>query len=253
MAETESLPIVENEQVKALLALLKDNNAAGYSEFSSLIGHVTEMEQRLFEATQELKAMRQEMQNHSLKGSLQKTYKALEANAAVMGQRLFKLKEQIIGGCKNILTDFKERGAVALDGITQFLHLRPALESIQKVAENSIQSSDRATARIDAFSAEYHEAGQHLKNMGRTLRGKPAKQDIKESGKIAGALKAVIYKERSCVSTIKDSAERSLETLDRLAQIAQRRPSVLKTMREQAAKTEPIKSQAVKANDIEGR
>ena len=45
-------PIAENEQVKALLALLKDNNTPGYEEFAKLIGHVSEMEQRLSEATE---------------------------------------------------------------------------------------------------------------------------------------------------------------------------------------------------------
>ena len=56
MAETDSQPIAENEQVKELLALLKDNNTPGYEEFAKLIEHVTGMEQRLLEATEELKA-----------------------------------------------------------------------------------------------------------------------------------------------------------------------------------------------------
>ena len=64
----------------------------------------------------------QGLQDHSLKDSLQKSCKAMEASVAAMRQRLSKLKEQIIDGCRHILTDFKERGAVALNGITQFLH-----------------------------------------------------------------------------------------------------------------------------------
>ena len=87
MTETDSQPIAENEQVKELLALLKDNNTPGYEEFSKLIEHVTGMEQRLLEATEELKAVRQEMQglqNHSLKDALQKSYTAMEANISVM-------------------------------------------------------------------------------------------------------------------------------------------------------------------------
>lgn len=48
MTETDSQPIAENEQVKELLALLKDNNTPGYEEFAKLIEHVTGMEQRLF-------------------------------------------------------------------------------------------------------------------------------------------------------------------------------------------------------------
>ena len=86
MTETDSQPIAENEQVKELLALLKDNNTPGYEEFAKLIEHVTGMEQRLSEATEELKAVRQEMQglqNHSLK--------VLSKRAVRLWRRIFPL------------------------------------------------------------------------------------------------------------------------------------------------------------------
>ncbi len=194
MTETDSQPIAENEQVKELLALLKDNNTPGYEEFAKLIEHVTGMEQRLLEATEELKAVRQEMQglqNHSLKDTLQKSCKAMEMNISVMRHRLSELKGQIINGCRNILADFRERGTVALNGITQFLHVRPVLESIQSAAEKSMQANNRAVARIDAFSTEYHEMERHLKNMGRAIQGKPAETDAKENGRLPGCSKVL--------------------------------------------------------------
>ena len=256
MAETDSQPIAENEQVKELLALLKDNNTPGYEEFAKLIEHVTGMEQRLSEATEELKAVRQEMQglqNHSLKDALQKSCKAMEANISAMRHHLSELKDQIINGCRNILTDFRERGAVALNGITQFLHVRPVLESIQSAAEKSMQVSNRAVARIDAFSTEYHEMGRHFKNMGRTLQGKPAETDAKENGKIARVFKGAFKVEGALISSINRNAEWALNTLARLEQTAERRPSVLEAMREQAAKTELAKKQPAPSHDKESR
>ena len=256
MAETDSQPIAENEQVKELLALLKDNNTPGYEEFAKLIEHVTGMEQRLLEATEELKAVRQEMQglqNHSLKDALQKSCKAMETNISVMRHRLSKLKGQIRNGCRNILDDFRERGAVALNGITQFLHVRPVLESIQSAAEKSMQASNRAVARIDAFSTEYHEMGRHLKNMGRTLQGKPAEADAKENGKVARVFKGAFKVEGALIFSINRNAEWALNTLARLEQTAERRPSVLEAMREQAAKTEPAKKQPAPSHDKESR
>lgn len=92
MTETDSQPIAENEQVKELLALLKDNNTPGYEEFAKLIEHVTGMEQRLLEATEELKAVRQEMQglqNHSLKDALQKSCKAKQLRQMIHREGLF--------------------------------------------------------------------------------------------------------------------------------------------------------------------
>ena len=40
-------PIAENEQVKALLALLKENDSPAYVDFAKLIESVTGMENRL--------------------------------------------------------------------------------------------------------------------------------------------------------------------------------------------------------------
>lgn len=194
MAETDSQPIAENEQVKELLALLKDNNTPGYEEFAKLIEHVTGMEQRLLEATEELKAVRQEMQglqNHSLKDALQKSCKAMEANISAMRHRLSELKGQIINGCRNILADFRERGAVALNGITQFLHVRPVLESIQNAAEKSMQASNRAVARIDAFSTEYHEMGRHLKNIAVLFKENLRRQTQKTMERLPGCSKVL--------------------------------------------------------------
>jgi len=199
MTETDSQPIAENEQVKELLALLKDNNTPGYEEFAKLIEHVTGMEQRLSEATKELKAVRQEMQglqNHSLKDALQKSCKAMETNISVMRHRLSELKGQMINGCRNILADFRERGTVALNGITQFLHVRPVLESIQSAAEKSMQASNRAVARIDAFSTEYHEMGRHLKNMGRAIQGKQTQKKMERlpgCSKVLSKWRAPLY------------------------------------------------------------
>ena len=73
-------PIAENEQVKALLALLKENDSPAYVDFAKLIESVTGMENRLSIAVGELEAMRedlQKMQDRSLKASLQKTCNTL--------------------------------------------------------------------------------------------------------------------------------------------------------------------------------
>ena len=99
-------PIAENEQVKALLALLKENDSPAYADFAKLIESVTGMENRLSIAVGELEAMRedlQKMQDRSLKASLQKTCKTLEGNIASMQQKLSELKGKIVEGCRHIL------------------------------------------------------------------------------------------------------------------------------------------------------
>lgn len=119
--------------------------------------------------------------------------------------------------------------------------------------QKSMQASNRAVARIDAFSTEYHEMGRHLKNMGRTLQGKPAEADAKENGKVARVFKGAFKVEGALISSINRNAEWALNTLARLEQTAERHPSVLEAMREQAAKTEPAKKPPAPSHDKESR
>lgn len=247
-------PIAENEQVQALLALLKKHNAAGYEDFSKLIESVTTMESRLSVAVGELEAMRedlQRMQNHSLKASLQKTCKMLENNISSMQNKLSELKGRIIDGCKNILADFKVRGAIALNGIAHVLRLKPALEAIRQNAENHQQASSQAMEKIDAFVSEYHEAGKHLKNMRLALMGKEPAQEAKTAGTAAHYVKAPYRASRACMGIMKKSAERAMSALEKLEQKAERRPSVLEAMREQTAKMEPPKEKTALAKSTE--
>ena len=245
-------PIAENEQVKALLALLKENDSPAYAAFAKLIESVTGMEDRLSIAVGELAAMRedlQKMQDRSLKASLQKPCKTLEGNIASMQQKLSELKGKIVEGCRHILADFKERGTDALNGLANFLHLKPALEAVRQGAENHQQASNRAMERIDTFVSEYHETGKHLKNMRLALMGKEPVRQAKTGGEIARYVKAPYRASRACMGAMKKNAEKAMAALEKLEQAAERRPSVLESMREQAAKLEPVKNQPVPSHD----
>ena len=245
-------PIAENEPVQEMLALLKENNPAGYQEFSRLIESVSLMESRLAVAVGELEAMRgelQKMQNHSLKAALQNTCKSMEANISSMQQRLAEVKEKIVEGCKNVLADFKERGTVALNGIAHFLHLKPALEAIRQSAEYNQKETSRSMAKIDAFVSEYHEAGKHLKNMRLALMGKEPEQEARSAGRIAACVKAPYRASRACMGALGKGAVKAMDALERLEQAAELRPSVLKTMREQTAKAEPVKERQMPSRD----
>lgn len=248
----QDVPVEENEQVKALVVLLMGKDPAGGRELEELAGQVASMERRLDAALEELGAIRQkiqEVQDRSLKAVLQKNCKTLEGNVDAMRQRILELKGQVIEGCRNILKDFADRGAVALNGVSRFLRLKPALEAVQAAVEKTVQSSDRAASRIDAFSTEFHEAGRHLKNMGRTIQGRPAQAEAKENGRVADAFKGAFKIERAFASAISENVGLSLNALARLEQRAERRPSVLGAMREQAAKLEPAKEQPAPSHD----
>ena len=152
------------------------------------------------------------------------------------------IRDSIISGCKQALTDFKERGTAALDDLARFFHLKQGLLSMQKATESAIQLDSQAIKKIETVSAEYHEAGRHLKNAGRALMGKEAVQEAKPMGKLAKTIAAPYKADRACHLAMRNTIQKALSGLERLEQAAQK-PSILKTMREQneKAKAEPPK------------
>ena len=246
--------LAENEYVKELLAVLKENPSPSGKDFAEMVAHVGELESRLAEAVEELKTMRQELQqvqNRSLKAVLQKSCKSLEDNISNMRQKLAELKDHIIEGCQKALSAFKERGTSALDGLSRFFHIKPLLEGIKKAADASIRIDDNAVSKIQNFAAEYHQAGRHLKNMGRTLIGKEPVQEPKAPGRLSKVIAAPYKVNRACMTAAKRNIEKAIGSLDRLQESSERRPSVLKAMQENSEKVQPAakKEAPVKAAD----
>ena len=234
--------LVENEYVKELLAVLKENPSPSGKDFAEMVAHVGELESRLAEAVEELKNMRQELQqvqNRSLKAVLQKSCKSLENNISNMRQKLAELKDHIIEGCQKALSAFKERGTSALDGLSRFFHVKPMLEGIRKAIDNSIRIDDNAVSKIQTLSAEYHQAGRHLKNMGRALIGKEPVAEVKSPGRLSRVIATPYKADRACMTAARKNIEKALGSLARLQEASERRPSVLRAMQENGEKTQP--------------
>lgn len=226
-------PILQNEDVKELLAILRDNNAPSANDFLAVLQQVGQMEKQLDSAIQELAAMRQELktaqeQNHPVKTAMQKAVLVTQDQVLDMRERLTQLKQHIIEGCKNAIAEFKEKGISALDNTARFFKVRPILEAMRDTLENNIQHDDKAIAKIEAISTEYHQAGQHLKNMGRAMLGKEALGEAKAPGKLAAAIAAPFRAERSQFANMKKRVEKSLDTLARLENRA--KPSIGKAL-----------------------
>jgi len=233
MIEASTAPLLENEHVKELLAILRENNSSSTKDFLAVLNQVGAMEKQLDAAVNELAAMRRELaeaqeQNHPVKTALQNAVKTLEKNIATLRERLDELKQNIIGGCKNAVAVFKEKGISALDNIARFFKVKPILENMRGELNKNIQLDDKAITKIEAVSAEYHQAGRHLRNIGRALLGMESVQDAKPVGKLAKALEVPFRAERSCFVSMKKNVEAAIDGLTRLEDRA--KPSIQKTM-----------------------
>lgn len=257
MSRRKHASIQENEYVKELLAVLKEHPSPGGKELTEAIGQVAEMEKRLADAVDELKIIRQDLaqiQNHPLKMVLQKSIITLQDHILTLRDRLAELKAGIIEGCKHTLADFKEHGMAALGGMARFFHIKSGLEAMRDNLTQSIRIDQKAIQKIEAVSAEYHEAGRHLKNMGRALTGKMAIQEARPKGILAKTVQAPYRAELACLTAMKNSMEKSIDTFARLEQAAQKKPpSILKTMRRHKENIQQPKKRTAPAVSHDGR
>lgn len=225
-------PIMDNEYVKELLSILRENNSPSTKDFLSILKQVGAMEKQLEAAVTELSAMRQELkiaqeQNHPIKTALQKAVIVMQGQVLHLREQLAELKQNVIEGCKNAIADFKEKGISALDNVARFFKVRPILEAMRNTLVKDIQYDDKAIAKIEAISAEYHQAGRHLKNMGRTMLGKEAIQEVKQPVRLAAVISAPFRAERSCFAAMKRSADKAISAISRLEErAAEKKPSI---------------------------
>lgn len=203
-----------------------------------MLQQIAGMEKQLGAAVEELSAMRNELaeaerRNHPIKNTLQKAVIVMQAQVLDLRDRLGELKQAVVEGCKKTLAAFREQGVSALAHTGQFFHIRPALEAVGRELDQAIAHDDKALAAITAASKEYHEAGRHLKNFVRAVRGQEPVTEPKGPGALARTLEAPFKTERALFTSMKSRAEGALNSLARLEAA---RPSIRKTMEEMGAK-----------------
>jgi hypothetical protein len=247
MSNTADTPIIENPHVKEFLSILRDEGRDA-KDFLSLLSHVTSMENQLTKAVEELTSMRRELagmreeRDHPVRPALEKASRSLEAKITETRTRLAEIKEKIIEGCKAAVAGFKEKGAAALNGIAKFFRIKPMYENLRKNLQSDIRRDQAVIAKIEAMGTKYHTAGMHLRNVGRTLRGKEAVAAVKPNGKLAKLAAAPFRAEMRCLQKALNDAEKAIAALDRLdksvvqqktaaAERKAERPSTLETMK----------------------
>jgi hypothetical protein len=156
------------------------------------------------------------VQDHPIKTALQKAIASLEAKVAAIKEQIGELKTNIIEGCKNAVSAFKEKGAAVLNKLASFFKIKSGLQSIKNDSVMGADLNDKAMAKIAAFSQEYHKAGRGLKNMARIMVGKKPIDAVKESGKLAKVMCAP-YKAAKAVNLgIKKQCDKMITSLDKL-------------------------------------
>lgn len=233
--------IAANPYIQTLLKILEENNA-GSTEFVSLLSHIGAVEKQLDEAAREVTAMRRELavlrdeQRHPLRTVLNRAITRLENGITAARAQLAEIKAAVVDGAQRAAAAFKEKGISAINKTMNFLGMKEKLAGLQGYLNKEVQAADKSIAKIEAVSAEYHETGKHLRNIGRALRGKEAIQEAKPMGLVAKAVRAPYKGARAALSGASRSAGAAIGRLEQLEKAA--RPSALEAMRKRQQEQE---------------
>jgi hypothetical protein len=248
----------ENEHVKELLSTLH-NSGKDASGLLSLLSHVNEMENFIKHAEGTISEMKsqlaemKEVQNHPVKAALQNTIKNLERLIAEMRKQLSDLKNKIVEGSKKAVAEFKDKGIMALDKLVSFFNIKGDLQAWKKIINSTIRADDKAVAKIQAFSDQYHSTGLGLKNMARIAVGKPPIDEKKEAGKLAKTLSAPYKMQKSALTSLRNSIDKAISNVERLEKKAAtkqaeravaKKPSLIGQLHENLAIVEQRKREA---------
>jgi len=259
MGKGKQAPLRENEHVRELLVILKENQAEA-KELRELLGYVGAMERQLDAAVNELQSMRRELndmreaRDHPVATSLRNAVREMEVKVGAARERLEALKDSIVQGCREAVAAFKEKGISALNNLAGFFKLKSGLEALRDNLSAGMESAEKSIAKIESVSKEYHEIGKHVKNLGRAMAGKETVQDAKPVGKLAKALEAPFKSDLASLTSAKKLAEAAIGKLEKLERAAEK-PSVLENIhafqREQADRTKREAPAAEKQKRLE--
>jgi hypothetical protein len=219
-------PLMENEHVKNLFDILQ-KDSKDTSGLFALINHVEGMEGFIAQAENKIESMKiqldemKEVLDNPKKNALQKAITTLETKVAKIKAQIVELKGNIIEGCKNAVSVFKEKGVAALDKLASFFNIKSDLQAIKNSTVKAVDGCDKACAKIETFSNQYHTAGRALKNMARMAVGKEPIDTIKKSGILTKTVSAPYRAEKACLLGIRKQCDKMIASLSKIEKSAE--------------------------------
>jgi hypothetical protein len=219
--QVEKIPFAENEAVKELFSILRENGkdttglASLLGEIEGMQAFVQNAESKIAEMKKQLDSIK-EVQNSPIKTALQNAIKSLEKTVAAVKEHLGELKANVISGCKSAVMAFKKGGISALDKLASFFHIKSGLQAYKRDVTEGIKQCDTTISRIENFANQYHSGGRAIKNMVRIAVGKEPVDTAKENGKLAAAISKPYRSEKANLTKLKASIEKSIAKLEQL-------------------------------------
>ena len=225
----------EHPQIAELIDTLDKNEMhKEKAEVESLVTYIGDMEKTLTEMLKEMQDMRLEINlihNNSLRVKCQNIVQKTEGKIKQGLALVVKVKDNFVQSAKNALTAFKEKGKEAFKNAVKAMKVPETLDMLGKMFGKLSKEVEQDVVQVNSMQSELNSAKGHLKNIGRLLIGREAKETeqtksdkgvlsrfgkmLDKIGKGFGSLsqKAMDKADQIRVTHVKESVKNELDTL----------------------------------------
>ena len=217
----------QDQCVQEFLKLLMENGREGQAkDLSALLFYMDGMERQYNAVLKELQEVKQQLTQMNARPSPAKTalnnlLNRLEARLEALHEQMNALRDKIVSTAREAVENFKQFGVSALDKAVAALHVKPALENIQKGLQKCVSDASAAVERGERVGAELRNANRHIKNALYAAIGKKPPSHLGGSGRFQTAVLAPVRGVRNTLSRMNNNALGAISAVERLEQAAE--------------------------------
>lgn len=176
--ETAKLSV--HPQIIDLYAVLEQNGLLKQKEeVQSLVGYIEGMEEKLGQMMGEIQDMHTQvsrLHDQTLRAKCSQLVVKAGDKIQKAKTMVSVTKVKLIDSAGNAVKTFKEKGRSALVQAVEAMRIPAALSRLKNGFSHTAEAMRQSAGRLDTMREELHEVGGHMKNAGRALMGKSAKQ-----------------------------------------------------------------------------
>ena len=178
--ETRAISLNVHPQILDLYEVLEQNGLHKQKEdVQSLVGYIENMEYNLSLMMSEIQDMHSEvnrLQNKGIRAKCAQIVMKAEEKIQQAKTMVSITKVKAIQSAGDTVKALQEKGKSALMQAVEAMRISAVLSSMKNGFSHAAETMCQSAGRIDSIRGELHEVGGHMKNSGRALLGKPARQ-----------------------------------------------------------------------------
>lgn len=185
MEAIEQVPDAMANVEELLKILIENNQQQAAQSVAFMMEFMNSMGEELTGVTNELKSVREELnvlkdtpETATIKERLSNMAKNLEQKVISLQKQIKDMQGALNEKAAEVIDNFKRQGIKALANVTKVLGIKKMLTSIQKSFEKQFEKIEASLGRIDEAERKYREVAMHVKNAGRTLKGKDIQKEV---------------------------------------------------------------------------